>query len=37
MVAISGMVFYLVAAILAAWADRRATPEELAALRLSPR
>jgi hypothetical protein len=37
MVAISGMVFYIVAAMLAAWADRRATPEELAALRLSPR
>jgi hypothetical protein len=36
-VAISDIGFVLVVAVLAAWADRRATPEELAAHRLSPR
>jgi hypothetical protein len=36
-VAISGIVFFLAAAALASWADRRATPEELAARNLSPR
>ena len=36
-VAISGIVFFLAAAGLASWADRRATPEELAARKLSPR
>jgi hypothetical protein len=36
-VAMSGIVFFLAVAILAAWADRRATPQELEAQRLSPR
>ena len=36
-VAISGIVFFIAAAALASWADRRATPEELAARNLSPR
>jgi hypothetical protein len=36
-VAVSDIVFLVVMATLAAWADRRATPEELAARRLSPR
>jgi hypothetical protein len=36
-VAVSGIVFFLVIAALAAWADRRATPQELEARRLSPR
>jgi hypothetical protein len=36
-VAVSGIVFFLVVAALAAWADRRATPEELQAQRLSTR
>jgi hypothetical protein len=35
--AVSGIVFFLVVAALAAWADRRATPQELEARRLSPR
>jgi hypothetical protein len=36
-VAVSDIVFVVVIAALAAWADRRATPEELAARRISPR
>lgn len=36
-VAVSGIIFYLVAAILAGWADRRATPQELETQRLSHR
>jgi hypothetical protein len=36
-VAVSDIVFILVIAALAAWADRRPTPEELAAQRISPR
>ena len=36
-IAVSGIVFFLVVAALAAWADRRATPQELEARRLSPR
>jgi hypothetical protein len=36
-VAISGVVFFLVIALVAAWADRRATPQELEARRLSGR
>src|SRR5690349_18266414 len=36
-VAVSDIVFLIGVAALAAWADRRATPEELASQRLSPR
>ena len=36
-VAVADIVFILGAAALAAWADRRATPEELAAMRFNPR
>jgi hypothetical protein len=36
-VAVSGIVFFLAVAALAAWADRRATPAELEAQRLSTR
>lgn len=36
-VAVSGIVFFLAAAAVAAWADRRATPQELEAQRLSTR
>jgi hypothetical protein len=36
-VAVSGIVFFLAVAALAGWADRRATPQELEAHRLSPR
>ncbi len=36
-VAVSDIIFVLAAAALAAWADRRATPAELEAQRLSPR
>lgn len=36
-VAISDIIFVLAVGALAGWADRRATPEELAAQRLSPR
>jgi hypothetical protein len=36
-VAVSGIVFFVAAAALAAWADRRATPRELEAQRLSTR
>jgi hypothetical protein len=36
-IAVTGIVFYLAAAAVAAWADRRATPQELEAQRLSTR
>jgi hypothetical protein len=36
-VAVSGIVFFIAIAMLAAWADRRATPQELEAQRLSTR
>jgi hypothetical protein len=36
-VAVADILFILTAAVVAAWADRRATPEELAARHLSPR
>jgi peptidoglycan/LPS O-acetylase OafA/YrhL len=36
-VAVSDIIFVLAVAALAAWADRRATPQELEAQRLSPR
>jgi hypothetical protein len=36
-VAVSGIIFFVAAAALAAWADRRATPRELEAQRLSTR
>jgi hypothetical protein len=36
-VALSGIVFFIVIAALAAWADRRATPQEIEAHRLSSR
>jgi hypothetical protein len=35
--AVSGIVFFLAIAALAAWTDRRATPQELEARRLSTR
>jgi hypothetical protein len=36
-VAVSGIVFFLAVAVLAAWVDRRSTPQELEARRLSTR